>query len=1508
MSLKDQMTGKLNAAIKTTEKMMTGVQSKFQNQKLMFQVGVEGVERINRLQNEMRRAGMRISPMNLTVRDAATPVIDRVGNKIRELTGKAHNVAVNIKTNGAERLNRIKSSVGEAMSGAAMGMGAGMLGAAGIGYGVVNAFQSQMDFEKQMSAVKAVSGATKTEFEQLTAAAERMGATTKFTAKEAADGLYYMSMAGWDVDKQISALPSVLNLAAAGNTDLATTSDIVTDSMTGFGIKAGEMVKNARGELVETSSHYADLMATLVTKSNTDITMAGETMKYAAANVGAMFANGSLEDKMRGAEDMFLMTGMMANAGIKASQAGTTARTLFARFGSQNRNASFALQALGVDFTDEKYGGKGEVRRIRDIIGDLRKRFQEGVSPEQMLNFAEQLEGTKLHADTRRKLEGFLQSAQANGGKLAGGEMLKMSAMLSGQEGMSGLLAMLVGEDWDKLVGALDEADGAAERMSKIQLDNLAGDFTLLGSAWDAFQRSFVKGKASEGLRDFVQTTTDLISKANKLFEDGIQIGDVGELITDVITKLKNKFLQLDGVGSVLAGGALMLGMKKILQFGLKVKDTLSEWSKIKTASDFGNQIRGKNPVGGMSSVGTMQVKAGVVNLQGSIKGGGIGGRNVGNQRYVDDYYKRRQTILQGQTPTTVAPTPTPAPARSPMPSVLKSGAKVVGGAGIFSALFAGMDIYSAKTHSAETSAEAAETVRYHRQVLENLKAQGASQEQLNRQTEEVNAALAFQKRTENMNQQVERQAEYGAGGMVVGTMIGAAIGSAVPVLGTTIGAVIGGVLGEWIGSKAADGHTAMENREDGKSKVNFLEVGEEGIAKVKKHEENMQRWQNGEFGDQALAKVQQEQSEKAKKREEARQSGKFGDNGLAQAHNNLIAKNQNYQADSEAANKRHQDLLARGAELAQQRDKVNANWQKATGYNSLYGKDHFVVKNEDDRRALAAYDEDRKNKAIQSAQARRQEEQKNSAGVTKFDSFKNYADASQKQTESQNQLTQKISDLNQKASDNFKNFSIGDFLDNLFFSRASANPLESGTIPEKPADFYDPTAKTRTLANPEENSTLFNSENFSIDKILPDFNISEWFSKKFSEMQLPDFSQMWADFDISSILPDINLSEWFNEKFSSFEMPDISSIFPDFSAITAPASEAFNSISTSATEAWTTVQTAWNEVPSFFGGLWTSAEGAASTAGSAIANGINSGIGMIKSAWESLSSWLSQKISSLSSMASNAASAIGIKIGGNYKGTSYFEGGWTEVNEHGGELMILPTGTKIYPHATTQKILQREVRQKFQSDELGNLQGYSGIADNLIKVGDLSPVREAKIQEQRRQIEKNQNSSISFSKTVSLPTNNFFSDNSLNQNSVSSLKNMSSTNSQKNFGDNSISQLTTKNFQSDELGNIQGLEIPEYNRINLDDDLFVRTAKLQAQMEQLQNFESPFNFDFADLPVPNFEVPKSSETTNNTTTNNTTPTLNFGDVRISNGMDFDEFVHKLQQSLTQSAANSAQF
>ena len=92
--------------------------------------------------------------------------------------------------------------------------------------------------------------------------------------------------------------------------------------------------------------------------------------------------------------------------------------------------------------------------------------------------------------------------------------------------------------------------------MAQIQLDNLAGDITLLGSAWDAFQRNLVKGGASESLRGFVQTLTDVISKANELFSDGIQIGDFGAMIADIVTRLKNKFLEFDGIGSILAGGA----------------------------------------------------------------------------------------------------------------------------------------------------------------------------------------------------------------------------------------------------------------------------------------------------------------------------------------------------------------------------------------------------------------------------------------------------------------------------------------------------------------------------------------------------------------------------------------------------------------------------------------------------------------------------------------------------------------------------------------------------------------------------------------------------------------------------------------------------------------------------------------------------------------------------------------------------------------------------------------
>ena len=154
-----------------------------------------------------------------------------------------------------------------------------------------------------------------------------------------------------------------------------------------------------------------------------------------------------------------------------------------------------------------------------------------------------------------------------------------------------------------------------------------------------------------------------------------------------------------------------------------------------------------------------------------------------------------------------------------------------------------------------------------------------------------------------------------------------------------------------------------------------------------------------------------------------------------------------------------------------------------------------------------------------------------------------------------------------------------------------------------------------------------------------------------------------------------------------------------------------------------------------------------ATSAGAAIASGINSAIGTIQSAWESLSSWLSAKISSLASMASSAVSSItsfgsGGGVGHNATGTASWRGGFTEVNEQGGEIIDLPNGARIYPHATTMKMLQSDLKagkldeliqsSDFEYNALGNIKGYSGMADNLIREDDLSPIREAKLQAQR--------------------------------------------------------------------------------------------------------------------------------------------------------------------------------
>ena len=188
-------------------------------------------------------------------------------------------------------------------------------------------------FEAAMSEVAAISGAAGDDLEALTAKAKEMGASTKFSATESAEALKYMAMAGWDTEKMLSGLPGVMNLAAASGESLGLVSDIVTDSMTAFGLSADQ------------AAHFSDVLAQASNKSNTNVALMGETFKYVAPVAGALGYS---------IEDTAVAIGLMANNGIKGSQAGTALRSTLSRLAKPTDEVQAAMDKLGISLTDSE--------------------------------------------------------------------------------------------------------------------------------------------------------------------------------------------------------------------------------------------------------------------------------------------------------------------------------------------------------------------------------------------------------------------------------------------------------------------------------------------------------------------------------------------------------------------------------------------------------------------------------------------------------------------------------------------------------------------------------------------------------------------------------------------------------------------------------------------------------------------------------------------------------------------------------------------------------------------------------------------------------------------------------------------------------------------------------------------------------------------------------------------------------------------------------------------------
>ena len=275
------------------------------------------------------------------------------------------------------------------------------------------------DFDSSMSKVAAISGATGADFDALRAKAREMGAETKFSAQEAADAFTYMAMAGWKTEDMMQGIDGIMALSAADGLDLAATSDIVTDALTALGMGAQD------------AGHFADVLAAASTNANTNVEMMGETFKYAAPLAGSLgFA----------CEDLAVATGLMANAGIKGSQAGTALRGWLTRLAKPTKDSATAMAKLGLSLTDEA----GNMKSLMQIIEETRDAF-DGLSEAEAAQYA---------------------------------------AMLAGQNGMSGFLAIVNASESDlkKLANATKNADGTAKKMAETMQNNLNGQLTILKS------------------------------------------------------------------------------------------------------------------------------------------------------------------------------------------------------------------------------------------------------------------------------------------------------------------------------------------------------------------------------------------------------------------------------------------------------------------------------------------------------------------------------------------------------------------------------------------------------------------------------------------------------------------------------------------------------------------------------------------------------------------------------------------------------------------------------------------------------------------------------------------------------------------------------------------------------------------------------------------------------------------------------------------------------------------
>lgn|GEM_PF-1008946 len=352
-------------------------------------------------------------------------------------------------------------------------------------------YEAGANFESEMSKVGAISGATADDMDKLRKKAKEMGASTKFTATEAGEALEYMAMAGWKTDDMLNGLEGIMSLAAASGEDLGTTSDIVTDALTAFGMEAKD------------AGHFADVLAAASSNANTNVSMMGESFKYVAPVAGSLGFS---------VEDVSVALGLMANSGIKASTAGTTLRQILNNMAKPTDTVAAAMQELGVSLDD----GQGNMNSLAEIMDDLREGFKNTKIPmDEFQSLVQSLDrdledGTITEEDYNTQLEYLAEKAYGAEGALKA----QAAASLAGTRGMAGLLAIVntSEEDYNKLTKAINNCEGAAGTMAQTMQDNVAGKLTILQSKIEGIMIDLFDA-ASDSMKDGIDTVSDALDK-----------------------------------------------------------------------------------------------------------------------------------------------------------------------------------------------------------------------------------------------------------------------------------------------------------------------------------------------------------------------------------------------------------------------------------------------------------------------------------------------------------------------------------------------------------------------------------------------------------------------------------------------------------------------------------------------------------------------------------------------------------------------------------------------------------------------------------------------------------------------------------------------------------------------------------------------------------------------------------------------------------------------------------